>query len=114
MGGSIGFFGRYTVDEDEEFSGNRVEGSTFSNWIGSVWTRQELRLTVTGAQMVEDFRRPGGGGNSHRLARGQIRHPVAQRSGCTVVYALGFDPTQPRGTRRVAGHALEGAAEGGL
>lgn len=30
MSRSTGFFGTYTVDENGEFSGNRVEGATFS------------------------------------------------------------------------------------
>jgi hypothetical protein len=60
MAGGIGFFGHYTVDGNGDFSGNRVEGLTFPNWVGSVRTRQELRLTVAGDQMVEDFRRPEG------------------------------------------------------
>ena len=34
MAGSIGFFGSYTVDATGAFSGNRVEGSTFPNWVG--------------------------------------------------------------------------------
>jgi hypothetical protein len=60
MAGSIGFFGRYTVDEDGEFSGNRVEGSTFPNWVGSVRTREDLTLAVEGDRMTENFRRPEG------------------------------------------------------
>lgn len=60
MAGSIGFFGRYTVDENGAFTGNRVEGATFPNWVGSVRTRDDLRLTVEGNRMVEDFRRPEG------------------------------------------------------
>jgi hypothetical protein len=60
MAGGIGFFGRYTVDENGEFSGNRVEGSTFPNWVGSVRTRDELRMVVDGDRMTENFRRPEG------------------------------------------------------
>lgn len=60
MAGSIGFFGTYTVDEHGEFSGNRVEGSTFPNWIGDVRTRRELRLVVDGERMTENFQRPDG------------------------------------------------------
>ncbi len=60
MARSIGFFGTYTVDENGEFSGNRVEGSTFPNWIGSVRTRNELTFTVRGDRMTESFRRPEG------------------------------------------------------
>ncbi|WP_338661285.1 lipocalin-like domain-containing protein [Pararoseomonas sp. SCSIO 73927] len=60
MAGSIGCFGRYTVDENGAFTGNRVEGATFPNWVGSVRTRDDLRLTVEGDRMVEDFRRPEG------------------------------------------------------
>ncbi|MCA1527696.1 lipocalin-like domain-containing protein [Bradyrhizobium yuanmingense] len=60
MAGSIGFFGTYTVDENGEFSGNKVEGCTFPNWIGSVRTRKELRLVVDGDVMTENFERPDG------------------------------------------------------
>jgi hypothetical protein len=60
MSHSIGFFGTYTVDETGEFSGNRVEGSTFPNWVGSVRTRDDLRMVVDGDRMTEQFRRPEG------------------------------------------------------
>ena len=60
MSGSIGHFGTYTVDARGVFAGNRVEGSTFPNWVGDVRTRQELRLVVVGDQMTETFRRPEG------------------------------------------------------
>lgn len=60
MAGSIGFFGTYTVDETGEFSGNKVEGCTFPNWVGSVRTRKELRLVVDGDVMTENFERPDG------------------------------------------------------
>ncbi len=60
MAGSIGFFGTYTVDKDGVFSGNRVEASTFPNWIGQVRTRKELRLVVEGNRMTENFQRPDG------------------------------------------------------
>ncbi|WP_044560467.1 lipocalin-like domain-containing protein [Azospirillum sp. B4] len=60
MAKTIGFFGTYTVDEAGEFSGNRVEGSTFPNWIGTVRTRKELRLVVDGDNMTENFQRPDG------------------------------------------------------
>jgi Lipocalin-like domain len=60
MAGSIGFFGTYTVDEKGEFSGNRVEGSTFPNWGGDVRTNDELRLVVEGDRMTENFIRPEG------------------------------------------------------
>lgn len=60
MAGSIGFFGTYTVDKDGVFSGNRVEASTFPNWIGQVRTRKELRLVVEGDRMTENFQRPDG------------------------------------------------------
>ncbi|MBR0957242.1 lipocalin-like domain-containing protein [Bradyrhizobium japonicum] len=60
MAGSIGFFGTHTVDENGEFSGNNVEGSTFPNWVGSVRTRKELRMVVDGDLMTESFQRPDG------------------------------------------------------
>lgn len=60
MGGSLGLFGTYTVDENGDFSGNRVVGSTFPNWVGSVRTRQELQMVVEGDRMLETFTRPEG------------------------------------------------------
>jgi len=60
MAGSIGFFGTYTVDKDGVFSGNRVDASTFPNWIGQVRTRKDLRLIVEGDRMTEHFQRPDG------------------------------------------------------
>lgn len=60
MSRNIGFFGSYTVDEKGEFSGNRVEGATFPNWVGSVRTRDDLTLVVAGDRMTEHFRRPEG------------------------------------------------------
>lgn len=60
MSRSIGFFGTYTVDEKGEFSGNRVEGATFPNWVGSVRTGDDLTLVVEGDRMTERFRRPEG------------------------------------------------------
>ncbi|AHL33680.1 hypothetical protein CD58_12590 [Pseudomonas brassicacearum] len=61
MASSIGFFGTYTVDKHGQFSGNRVEGSTFPNWVGSVRTEQQLQLKVEGERMYEAFTRPDGG-----------------------------------------------------
>ncbi|MFP5078567.1 lipocalin-like domain-containing protein [Rhizobium sp. YIM 134829] len=60
MAGSIGHFGTYTVDETGAFSGNRVEGSTFPNWVGHRRTTKELTLTVIGDRMYEEFTRPEG------------------------------------------------------
>ncbi len=60
MAGSIGFFGTYTVDKDGVFSGNRVDASTFPNWVGAVRTRKDLRLIVEGDRMTEHFQRPDG------------------------------------------------------
>ncbi|KJH86003.1 hypothetical protein UG46_12965 [Pseudomonas fluorescens] len=60
MAGSIGFFGRYTVNQNGEFTGNTVEGSTFPNWVGAVRTQDDLQLKVDGDRMVENFRRPDG------------------------------------------------------
>jgi len=60
MAGSIGWFGTYTVDENGELNGDRVEGSTFPNWVGDVRTRKELRVVVDGDRMLEHFQRPEG------------------------------------------------------
>lgn len=58
MARSIGFFGTYTVDANGQFSGNRVEGATFPNWVGGTRTREELTLPVIGDRVTEHFRRP--------------------------------------------------------
>ncbi len=60
MRSSIGLFGTYTVDENGNFSGNRVAGATFPNWVGSVRTRQQLQMVVEGDRMRETFTRPEG------------------------------------------------------
>lgn len=60
MSRSIGFFGTYTVDDEGAFSGNRVDGATFPNWVGSTRTREQLTLTVVGDRMTEHFQRPEG------------------------------------------------------
>lgn len=60
MSASIGMFGTYTVDEDGQFSGNRVEGATFPNWVGDVRTTDDLRIVVAGDRMTENFTRPDG------------------------------------------------------
>jgi lipocalin-like protein len=60
MAGSIGWFGTYTVDDNGDLSGDRVEGSTFPNWVGDVRTRKDLELVVDGDRMLESFRRPEG------------------------------------------------------
>ncbi|SDR05412.1 lipocalin-like domain-containing protein [Pseudoxanthomonas sp. CF125] len=61
MASSIGFFGTYTVDEQGRFTGNRIEGATFPNWVGAVRTQRELQLKVVGDRMHETFTRPDGG-----------------------------------------------------
>lgn len=60
MAGSIGWFGTYTIDESGDLSGNRVEGSTFPNWVGDVRTKKDLQLVVDGDRMLERFQRPEG------------------------------------------------------
>ncbi|MEJ1117303.1 lipocalin-like domain-containing protein [Phyllobacterium sp. CCNWLW109] len=60
MARNIGFFGTYTVDESGAFSGNRVEASTFPNWVGGTRTTKDLTLTVVGDRMYESFQRPEG------------------------------------------------------
>lgn len=60
MAGGIGMFGTYTVDADGRFSGNRVEGATFPNWVGDVRTTDDLRIVVDGNRMTENFTRPDG------------------------------------------------------
>ncbi len=60
MAGSIGWFGTYTVDENGELLGDRVEGSTFPNWVGDVRTREDIHLVVDGDRLLENFQRPEG------------------------------------------------------
>lgn len=74
MGSSIGFFGSYTVDQSGRFTGNRVEGATFPNWIGSVRGTRELSLTVRGDRMFEIFTRPDGGSVKAEFVR--VSEPV--------------------------------------
>lgn len=74
MGSSIGFFGSYTVDRSGRFTGNRVEGATFPNWIGSVRGTRELSLTVRGDRMFEIFTRPDGGSVKAEFVR--VSKPV--------------------------------------
>lgn len=61
MAASIGFYGTYTVDRSGRFAGNRVEGATFPNWVGSVRSTKDLSLVVRGDRMFETFTRPDGG-----------------------------------------------------
>jgi len=60
MAGSLALYGRYTVDDQGNFSGNTVEGSSFPNWTGDVRTTRELSMEVEGSRMIESFQRPGG------------------------------------------------------
>ena len=60
MAAGIGMFGTYTVDADGRFSGNRVEGATFPNWVGDIRTTDDLRIVVDGNRMTENFTRPDG------------------------------------------------------
>jgi hypothetical protein len=60
MAGMLALYGRYTVDDEGNFSGNTVEGSSFPNWIGDVRTSKELIMEVDGNRMIEHFQRPGG------------------------------------------------------
>lgn len=73
MATSIGFFGTYTVDAEGRFSGNRVEGSTFPNWVGAVRTKRELQLRVEGDRMFETFARPDGGVVTAEFVRARDR-----------------------------------------
>lgn len=69
MASSIGFFGSYTVNPQGQFAGNRVEGATFPNWVGSVRTERELQLKVEGDRLYERFTRPDGGRVSAEFVR---------------------------------------------
>jgi hypothetical protein len=60
MAGSIGWFGTYTVDDDGNMNGDRVEGSTFPNRVGDVRTRKDIHISVKGDRLWESFRRPEG------------------------------------------------------
>lgn len=69
MASGIGFFGTYSVDERGRFTGNRVEGATFPNWVGAVRTGRDLQLRVEGERMYETFVRPDGGRVSAEFVR---------------------------------------------
>jgi hypothetical protein len=60
MAGSIGWFGTYTVDERGDLNGDRVEGSTFPNWVGDVRTGKDIQVVVDGDRILESFQRPEG------------------------------------------------------
>jgi Lipocalin-like domain len=60
MAGSIGWFGTYTVDDSGELNGDRVEGSTFPNWVGDIRSRKDIQLVVDGDRILERFQRPEG------------------------------------------------------
>lgn len=60
MAGGIGWFGTYTVDAQGDLSGDRVDGSTFPNWVGDVRTNKDIQLVVEGDRMRETFLRPEG------------------------------------------------------
>ncbi|PAT49824.1 lipocalin-like domain-containing protein [Pseudomonas aeruginosa] len=60
MAGSIGWFGTYSVDKNGDLDGDRVEGSTFPNWVGHVRTRKDIQIIVDGDHMLETFIRPEG------------------------------------------------------
>ena len=60
MAGSIGWFGTYTVDKSGDLSGDRVEGSTFPNWVGDVRTRKDINAVADGDRILETYRRPEG------------------------------------------------------
>jgi hypothetical protein len=60
MAGSIGWFGTHTVDQNGDLSGDRVEGSTFPNWVGDIRTGKDIQIVVDGDRILESFRRPEG------------------------------------------------------
>ena len=60
MAKTIGLFGTYTVDENGNLTGDKVEGCTFPNWVGDVRTTKEISATVDGDRMQEQFHRPDG------------------------------------------------------
>lgn len=60
LNGSLALYGTYTVDKEGKFTGNRVEGSSFPNWVGNVRTTDDLSLVVNGNVMTELFYRPSG------------------------------------------------------
>jgi len=53
--GTLGLFGTYTVDDEGEFTGNHVEGSTFPNWNGNTRDNTHLTEVVDGDTMTEIF-----------------------------------------------------------
>lgn len=60
LNGSLALYGTYTVDKEGNFAGNRVEGSSFPNWVGNIRTTDDLSLIVEGNSMTELFFRPSG------------------------------------------------------
>ena len=60
LNGSLALYGTYTVDEEGNFTGNLVEGSSFPNWVGNSRTTDDLSLVVKDSIMTELFFRPSG------------------------------------------------------
>jgi hypothetical protein len=58
-GGSIGHFGRYSVNEKDKTIVMKIEGSSFANWNGS----EQLRpFTIKGSQLRYTNPKPSAGG----------------------------------------------------
>ncbi|GGA97730.1 lipocalin-like domain-containing protein [Puia dinghuensis] len=53
---SLGIYGTYTVDENGDFLGQQVLGSTFPNMNGTSRGRNEITEKVEGNKMVENLR----------------------------------------------------------
>jgi hypothetical protein len=53
--GTLGLFGTYTVDDEGEFTGNHVEGSSFPSWNGNTRDNTDLIEVVDGDTITEIF-----------------------------------------------------------
>lgn len=59
VGGTIGQYGTYTVDENGAFESDIITGSTWPNRNGVQYRTPELTLTVNGDQLTEVLASPG-------------------------------------------------------
>lgn len=59
VGGTIGQYGTYTVDENGAFESDIITGSTWPNRNGVQYRRPELTLTVSGDRLTEVLASPG-------------------------------------------------------
>ena len=58
VAGALGQYGTYTVDENGDFAGNTIIGSTFPNWNGLQQSTAQLRMVIDGDTVSEQLTDP--------------------------------------------------------